>query len=369
MSKRDYYEVLGVEKGAASEDIKKAFRRKASEFHPDRHPHLDESARKEMEERFKEVGEAYSVLSDGSKRERYDRFGHAAGGQGGFDPGAFQGDMGDVFGDLFEGFFGGGGRRRGGADLKAEVALDFADAVFGKEISLDIPALRACQTCGGTGAKEGTRPSICKRCGGAGRVRVNQGFFSVAAPCPACHGQGRTNEHPCAACRGEGRTRQTRSIKVTVPPGVEDSMQMRVRGEGEGGGPGESDGDLYVILRVRSHDFFERDGEDLICELPVTFTQAALGAEVDVPLLEGGTVSVKVPAGSQPGRVVRVRGKGVPALRGGERGDLRAHLTVEVPSKLTARQRELLEAFAKESGDAPAARKKGFVEKARRFFE
>ncbi|HTB21663.1 MAG TPA: molecular chaperone DnaJ [bacterium] len=367
MSKRDYYEVLGVEKGASGEDIKKAFRAKASEFHPDRHPHLDEAARKGMEERFKEVGEAYSVLSDASKRERYDRFGHAAaGGGGGFDPN--QGDLGEVFGDLFEGFFG-GGRRRSGADLKAQVELDFVDAVFGKEVTLEIPAPRRCVACKGSGAKEGSRAVPCRRCGGAGRVRVNQGFFSVAATCPSCHGRGRTTEHPCPSCKGEGRTRQTRRVKVSVPAGVEDSMQMRVRGEGEGGHLGEEDGDLYVQLRVRPHDFFERDGDELVCELPVTFSQAALGAEVDLPLLEGGTVRVKVPAGSQPGRVLKVRGKGVPNMQSGERGDLRAHVSVEVPEKLSARQKELLEEFAKASGDAVPQRKKGFVEKARRFFE
>jgi molecular chaperone DnaJ len=369
MSKRDYYLVLGVERGASGEEIKKAFRGKASEFHPDRHPHLDEPARKQMEERFKEVGEAYSVLSDASKRERYDRFGHAAaGGSGGFDPGQFQGDLGDVFGDLFEGFFG-GGRRRSGADLKAEVALDFADAVFGKEVTLEVPALRRCVTCKGSGAKDGSRPIPCRQCGGAGRVRVNQGFFTVAATCPSCQGRGRTVEHPCPACRGEGRARQSRRVKVDVPAGVEDSMQMRLKGEGEGGHAGEDDGDLYVQLRVRPHDFFERDGDELVCELPVTFTQAALGAEVDVPLLEGGFARVKVPAGSQPGRVIKVRGKGVPNMQNGERGDLRTHLSVEVPEKLNARQRELLEAFAKESGDAAPKRKKGFVEKARRFFD
>lgn len=367
MSKRDYYEVLGVERGASAEEIKKAFRKRASEFHPDRHPHLEEAGRKEMEERFKEVGEAYAVLSDPAGRERYDRFGHAASASGGFDPGAFQGDLGEVFGDLFEGFF--GGRRRGGADLKVEVALEFTDAVFGKDITLDINALRRCPTCDGSGAREGSRPVQCKRCGGAGRVRVNQGFFSVAAVCTACQGRGRTIEHPCHSCRGEGRTRQSRSVKVSVPPGVEDSMQMRVRGEGESGGPSEPDGDLYVILRVRQHETFERDGDELVCELPVTFAQAALGAEVEVPLLEGGEIKLKVPAGSQPGRVLRVRGKGVPSLRGGERGDLRVHLSVEVPSKLSPKQRELLEAFAKEGGEAPRARKKGFVEKARQFFD
>ncbi|MGH7441541.1 MAG: molecular chaperone DnaJ [bacterium] len=370
MSKRDYYEVLGVDRGAPAEELKKAFRRKASEFHPDRHPHLDAAGRLQMEERFKEVGEAYAVLSDGDKRERYDRFGHEAAGGGGFDPGAFQGqgDLGGVFGDLFEGFFG-GGRRRSGSDLKAEVTLDFSEAVFGKEVILDVPALRRCTSCGGSGAKPGSRPLPCRRCGGAGRVRVNQGFFSVAAPCPSCQGRGTTVEHPCATCRGEGRARQARKVKVAVPPGVEDGMQVRLRGEGEGGHAGEEDGDLYVQLRVRSHEIFERDGQDLVCEVPVSFVQAVLGAEVEVPLLEGGVAVLKVPAGSQPGRVLKARGKGVPELRHGERGDLLAHLVVEVPEKINARQRELLELFARESGSAARPRKKGFVEKAKKFFE
>jgi molecular chaperone DnaJ len=368
MSKRDYYEVLGVERGVSEEELKKAFRKKASEFHPDRHPNLDEAGRKEMEERFKEVGEAYGVLSDASKRENYDRFGHSGGASsGGFDPNAF-GDMGDMFGDLFEGFFG-GGRRHGGSDLRADVALDFADAVFGKEVSLDVPALRTCQTCGGSGAKEGTRPVTCRRCGGAGRVRVQQGFFAVATACPGCRGRGKVIEHPCPACRGEGRTRQTRTIKVTVPPGVEDSMQMRVRGEGEAGGAGEAAGDLYVVLRVRPHERFGREGSDLLLELPLTFPQVALGTEVDVPLLEGGTAKLKVPAGSQPGKVLKIRGRGVPDMRGGERGDLRVRLEVDVPTRLSPRQRELLEEFAKECGDAPLGKGKGFVEKARRFFD
>ncbi len=368
MSKRDHYEVLGVGRDAGPEDLKKAFRRKASEFHPDRHPGLDEAGRREMEERFKEVGEAYSVLSDPEKRARYDRFGHEASGGGGFDPGAFQSQFGDVFGDLFEGFFG-GGRPRGGADLQAAVELEFAEAVFGKEVLLQVPAPRRCAECGGTGAKAGTRPAPCRRCGGAGRVRVNQGFFSVAAVCPSCGGRGTRVEHACPACRGEGRVRHTRSVKVSVPAGVEDGMQVRLRGEGEGGRAGEEDGDLLVLLRVRPHDVYERDGNDLVCELPVSFTQAALGAEVEVPLLEGGTARIKVPAGSQPGRVLKVRGKGVPDLRGGERGDLRAHLVVEVPERLNPRQRELLEEFARETGEPAPPRRKGFVEKARRFFE
>jgi molecular chaperone DnaJ len=369
MNKRDYYEVLGVSKDASAEELKKAFRRKAAEVHPDRHQHLDEAGRKAMEERFKELGEAYSVLSDPEKRARYDRYGHQAPGGGfEFDPNAFGGmDLGDMFGDLFESFFG-GGRRRGGADLRAEVVLEFREAVFGKELEINVPALRACPDCRGSGAKAGSRPHACRVCGGQGRVRVNQGFFSVATLCPSCRGRGQVISEPCGTCRGEGRTRQTRKVKVNVPPGVEDGMQVRLRGEGEGGREGEPAGDLYVSLRVKPHELFERDGENLHIELPISFVTAALGGEAEVPLLEGGSASLKIPAGSQPGRVLKLRGKGVPVLNGEGRGDLLVHLTVEVPSKLSPRQKELLQAYAAESGEKPTARKKSMVDKARDFF-
>ena len=370
MSKRDYYEVLGVERSATAEELKRAFRKKAGEVHPDRHQHLDADGRAEMEEQFKELGEAYAVLSDAAKRERYDRFGHQASGGGGFDPGAGGMDLEGVFGDLFEGFFGGGGgRRRGGSDLRAEAVLEFPEAVFGKELELEVPALRRCATCHGSGAKPGSKVSTCRQCGGHGRVRVNQGFFPVAVACPNCQGRGQVVTDPCGACKGQGRTRQTRRVKVAVPPGVEDGMQVRVRGEGEGGGADETDGDLYVVLRVKPHEFFERDGDDLACELPIPFAKAALGGEAEVPLLEGGSLSFKVPAGSQPGKVLRLKGKGVPSLRGSGRGDLLVHLTVSVPTKLNAREKQLLEDFAKESGDTSKPRKKGIVEKARQFFE
>lgn len=372
MSKRDYYEALGVEKGASAEDIKKAFRKKAGEFHPDRHPGLDEAGRKQMEEKFKEVGEAYSVLSDSEKRQRYDRFGHqAGGGQGGGDPFGGGVDFGDVFGDLFEGFFGGGGgrQRRGGSDLRTELALEFKEAVFGKEAELDIPALRKCPDCHGSGGKAGSRPVTCRQCAGQGRVRVNQGFFSVAAVCPSCQGRGQVVSDPCSSCRGQGRTRQSRRVKVSVPAGVEDGMQVRLRGEGEGGQADEPDGDLYVVLRVKPHPVFERDGETLACELPISFATAALGGEASVTLLEGGESAVKIPAGTQPGKILRVKGKGVPVLNGEGRGDLLLHVAIEVPTKLSAKQKELLEAFAQDGGAPAKARKKGFVDKAKGFFE
>jgi molecular chaperone DnaJ len=370
MSKRDYYDVLGVERTADTEAIKKAFRKKAGEFHPDRHPGLHGAEHKAMEDRFKEVGEAYAVLSDSEKRARYDRFGHQEGGGGNpFEGGGFEG-FGDVFGDLFEGFFGGGGgaRQRRGQDLKAELAIKFEEAVFGTEAEMSIPSLRSCDTCAGSGAKAGTKPVTCRTCAGRGQVRVNQGFFQMAAPCPDCRGRGVQIKEPCPDCRGEGRIRQTRVVKVVVPAGVEDGMQVRLRGEGEGGPQGTPAGDLYVVLRVRAHEHFEREEDDLHVDFPVSFSQAALGAEVEVPLLDQDEhADLKVPAGTQPGKVLRVRGKGVPKLQREGRGDLLVHINVEVPQKLTARQRELLEEFAKESGEG-LKRKKGVLDKAKKLF-
>jgi molecular chaperone DnaJ len=374
MSKRDYYEVLGVDRQADAEAIKKAFRKKAGEFHPDRHPGLEGAAHKDMEDRFKEVGEAYAVLSDAEKRARYDRFGHQEGGNpfggGGnpFEGAGFEG-FGDAFGDLFQGFFGGGGgRQRKGQDLKAELELKFEEAVFGKEAEMVIPSLRACATCEGSGSKPGSKPVTCRRCGGQGQVRVNQGFFQMAAPCPDCRGRGVQIKDPCPDCRGDGRVQVRRTVKVSVPAGVEEGMQVRLRGEGEGGPQGLPAGDLYVVLRIRAHQHFEREGDDLHVELPVSFAQAALGAELEVALLDVGEhADLKVPAGTQPGKILRVRGKGVPKLQREGRGDLLVHVTVEVPAKLSARQKELLEAFALESGESRSG-KKGVLDKAKKLF-
>ncbi len=370
MSKRDYYEVLGVERGADAEAIKKAFRKKAGEFHPDRHPGLTGAEHKAMEDRFKEVGEAYAVLSDPDKRARYDRFGHEEGGFGGANPfegGGFEG-FGGAFGDLFEGFFGGGGRPRRGQDLKAELELKFEEAIFGKEAEMSIPSLRTCGTCDGSGAKPGTKPVTCRSCGGRGQVRVNQGFFQMAAPCPDCRGRGVQIKDVCPECRGDGRVRQRRTVKVSVPAGVDDGMQVRLRGEGEGGPQGAPAGDLYVVLRVRPHAQFQRDEDDLTLDYPISFAQAALGADLEAPLLEGGMAELKVPAGTRPGKVLRVRGKGVPKLQREGRGDLLLRVTVDVPQKLSARQRELLEEFAKESGEGAQPRKKGVLDKAKKLF-
>jgi molecular chaperone DnaJ len=370
MTKRDYYEVLEVTAQADADTIKKAFRKKAGELHPDRHHQLPEAERKAMEERFKELGEAYGVLSDAQKRAAYDRYGHQENAGGGGNPFGGADGFGDVFGDLFEGFFGGGGgRQRRGQDLKAELLLKFEEAVFGKESELQIPSLRGCETCAGSGAKAGSKAVTCRTCGGRGQVRVSQGFFQMAAPCPDCRGRGSIIKDPCPDCRGEGRVRVRRAVKVSVPAGVDDGMQVRLRGEGEGGPQGAPPGDLYVVLRVKPHELFQREGDDLGLELPVSFAQAALGADLEVPLLEGGMAALKIPPGTQPGKVLRVRGKGVPKLEREGRGDLLVQVSVEVPTKLTPKQRELLESFAKEGGETHKPRKKGFMEKAKNFFD
>lgn len=372
MSKRDYYEALGVSRDVDEAALKSAFRKRAGEFHPDRHPGLPEAERKQMEERFKEVAEAYQVLSDPQKRARYDRFGHAGSQGGGGGPQGFEGFGGleDVFGDLFEGFFGGGGGGpRGGSDLRLDVTLDLEEALQGKSITVDVPSLRGCKTCAGSGAKAGSKAESCKQCGGRGRVRVNQGFFSVAAACPACRGAGQIIKDPCSDCRGEGRTRQTRKVKVDLPAGIEDQMQVRLRGEGESGPRGAGDGDLYVVVRVKPHSVFEREGADLRCELPISFPQAALGVELELETILDGLQVIKVPAGTQYGKVIVLKGKGAPHLQGRGRGDLLVSVLIETPDKLSAEQKKLLEDFAALSGEKGKPRKKGFAERAKRIFE
>jgi molecular chaperone DnaJ len=369
VSKRDYYEVLGVERNADAEAIKSAFRKKASQFHPDRHPHAGEKERKDMEERFKEAAEAYEVLSDSQKRAGYDRFGHAGAHPSGQAPDF--GDLGEVFGDLFEGFFGGRGGRevsRRGADLRYDLTLEFQEAVFGKEVPLEIPALHTCPDCHGSGAKAGSGFKTCPQCGGRGQVRYNQGFFSVASTCNRCAGTGRVVEHACETCRGEGRTRQTRKVKVKIPAGVDTGNQIRVRGEGEAGLQGGPAGDLFVVLEVRPHEIFKREDDDILCDLPVSMTQAALGAELEVPTLEG-RVKLKVPPGTQTGKLFRLKDKGVPSLSGRGRGDQLVRVFVETPVKLSGRQRELLEEFSQLAGEETAPMARNFFEKARKLFQ
>ena len=344
MSKRDYYETLGVSRDASGDEIKKSYRRLAMKYHPDRNPG-DESA----EATFKEAKEAYEVLSDEQKRAAYDQFGHAGveqgAGAGGFNPGdAF----GDVFGDIFGDIFGGGRRGQSnvyrGADLRYELDMDLEQAVFGDTINIDLPTLQTCETCDGSGAKPGTQPVTCDTCGGQGQVRRQQGFFSVQQTCPVCRGTGQKIENPCGDCGGRGRVQKQKTLAVKVPPGVDNGDRIRLSGEGEAGQNGGPPGDLYVDIRVRRHPLFERDGADLSCIVPISFGTAALGGTVTVPTLEG-EVNLKVPEGTQSGKVFRIRGKGVKPVRSHSVGDLYCRVEVETPVKLSAEQRALLEQF------------------------
>ena len=380
MAKRDYYEILGVSREAGEADLKKAYRKLALEYHPDRNP--DDPA---AEEHFKGVSEAYSVLSDAEKRRTYDRFGHQGlGGPGGMSAPDF-GDLGgftDLFNDLFGDVFGGGRtrHRRGtgqrGADLRYNLEIDLADVLEGMEATIRIPKMRACETCSGSGARPGTGAETCDRCRGTGQMVFQQGFFRVARPCDTCGGAGEVIRDRCRDCRGAGRVEGQQTIQVKVPPGIEDGARLRLSGEGEAGISGGPPGDLYVVISVRLHPLFEREGTDLYCDVPVPFVQAALGAEVDVPTLEG-RVSVTIPEGTQPGKVLRLRGKGVPPLRPRSdpaqvarlRGDLYVRVLVEVPSKLNERQRQLLEEFAADAGTEVSPATKTFLDKLRDFFD
>ncbi|HTX25089.1 MAG TPA: molecular chaperone DnaJ [Steroidobacteraceae bacterium] len=376
MAKRDYYKILDVPKSATEAEIKKAYRRLAMKYHPDRNPN-DQDA----EERFKEAKEASEVLSDPQKRAAYDQFGHAgveaaargAGGRGGFGPGdAFSDIFGDVFGDIF------GAGRRGrtqvfrGADLRYELELDLSQAVFGDGIELEIAKLDECETCHGTGAAKGSNPSTCDTCGGAGQVRLSQGFFQLQQTCPRCHGLGTIVRNPCDTCLGQGRVRRSKKLSMKVPAGVDTGDRIRLAGEGEAGRNGGPPGDLYVEVHVREHPIFERDGEHLSCEVPISFATAALGGSLEVPTL-GGDVTIKIPPETQSGRVFRLRDKGVKPVRGGGRGDLFCRVVIETPVSLSAEQRELvrkLEESLRADGDAHrhAPRQKGFLEGVKRFF-
>jgi len=361
---RDYYEVLGVPRGAADAEIKKAYRQLAMQFHPDRNP-----GDKAAEDRFKAVNEAYTVLSDPDKRTHYDRFG-TAGGPGGFGEAGF----GTIFEDIFENLFTGGGRgsRRSravrGEDLQYELKVTLEEAASGIESKIQIPRLEACESCGGTGVPPGSKRVTCEMCHGRGEVRMSQGFLTVARTCPKCRGEGERVETPCKACRGEGRQRAERLLQVKIPAGIEDGMQMRLSGEGSGGLLGGPPGDLYVLVRLREHELFTRDGADLYCDLPVSFTQLALGAEMEVPVL-GGTAKLKIATGSQPHQIVRLRGKGMPQLRGRGHGDACYRLILEVPQKLSARQREALEAFEIASKEPSGPLRESFLERMKKLLE
>jgi molecular chaperone DnaJ len=362
MSKRDYYEVLGVARSANADELKKAYRKLALQYHPDRNP--DDPA---AEEKFKEASEAYAVLSDDGKRRQYDQFGHQGmGGAGGFQD---FGNLGDIFNDLFGDLFGTMGGRRGGrgqrgADLRYTHTLDLEDVLHGEEASIEIPRMLRCEKCGGSGAKPGTHPERCGRCGGTGQAVFQQGLFRISRPCEACRGEGQVVKSPCADCRGRGRVEGKKRLNVRVPAGVEDGMRLRVPGEGEAGLSGGPPGDLYVVMSVNPHPLFQREGPDLLCEVPVLFTQAALGAEIDVPTLEG-RAKLKIPEGTQSGKTFRLRGKGLPSVNGPGRGDLHVRIFVEVPSRLNAKQRALLEKFAAESGVDVAPQTKSFLDKLR----
>ena len=374
MAKRDYYEVLGVSKSASADEVKKAYRRLAMKYHPDRNKGEDADS----ESKFKEAKEAYEVLRDSDKRAAYDRFGHEGlrgagmGGPGGFSAEGFS----DIFGDVFGDIFGGGGRRGGrqvfrGADLGYELRLDLERAVRGDTVTIDVPSQVTCDVCDGSGAKKGTSPVQCSTCGGAGQVRMQQGFFSIQQTCPACKGAGTMISDPCDSCHGRGRVRKTRTLSVKVPAGVDDGDRIRLSGEGEAGRNGGPPGDLYVEIRLEPHKIFMRDGSDLSCEVPISFATAALGGEVELPTLDGN-VSLKVPAGTQSGKVFRLRSKGVTTVRDSRKGDLFARVAVETPVNLTNEQKELLSKFdskVQTGGDKHSPRADTWFDTVKRFFE
>ncbi len=370
--KRDYYEVLSVERAASDDEIKKAYRRLAVQFHPDRNPG-DKSA----EERFKEINEAYQVLSDPEKRAQFDRYGHAAfeaGRGGGFSGFDFSQGFEEVFADIFGDFFGTGrsrsrSRSRRGDDLRYDLEVTFEEAAHGAEKQVSFQRLAQCEACAGTGARGGASGiRTCPNCRGTGQVRMQQGFFSISTPCGQCRGEGTVIQDPCPKCQGQGRIRRQQSISVKIPPGVDNGSRLKVRGEGEAGHGGAPAGDLYVVLHVREHPLFARQDNDVVIEVPISFPQAALGAEIEVPTLDG-KMRLRIPAGTQSGKVLRLKGKGIPDLHGYGRGDQLVKVVVETPRRLTARQRELLEEFARTTGeDANHPLAKGFVDKLKEMF-
>lgn len=359
MSKRDFYEVLGVARGASADEIKKAYRAKAKELHPDRN-----SDNPNAEAQFKEANEAYEVLKDAEKKAAYDRFGHAAfdggmgggrrGGGAGFGGGDFSSAFSDVFDDLFGDFMGqrGGGRRATrGADLRYNLRVTMEDAYNGLQKTINVPTAVACSACDGTGAEGGGEPATCPTCSGMGKVRAQQGFFTVERTCPTCSGMGQIIKNPCQSCGGQGRVEKDRALNVNIPAGVETGTRIRLAGEGEAGMRGGPPGDLYIFVEVVKHDLFERDGVNLYCRVPVSMAKAALGGAIEVPTIDGGRGRVQIPAGSQSGRQMRLRAKGMPALRGGGVGDMFIELAVETPVNLTSRQKELLREFEDMSED------------------
>ena len=364
MAKRDYYETLGVAKGASADEIKKGYRTKAKELHPDRN-----ADNPNAEAQFKEANEAYEVLKDPEKKAAYDRYGHAAfeggmGGGGGHRGGGFggggQGDFSSAFSDVFDDLFGdfmggqrgGGGRRAArGADLRYNLGITLEDAYRGMQKSINVPTSVACDSCNGSGSEGGAEPTTCPTCSGMGKVRAQQGFFTVERTCPTCSGMGQIVKNPCKSCRGAGRVEKDRALSVNIPAGVETGTRIRLAGEGEAGMRGGPSGDLYIFIEVQDHKLFERDGPNLFCRVPVSMSTAALGGSIEVPTIDGGRGRVQIPAGSQSGRQMRLRGKGMPPLRGGDTGDMIIELAVETPVNLTSRQKELLQEFEKESSN------------------
>ncbi|WP_213610202.1 molecular chaperone DnaJ [Pseudoalteromonas sp.] len=375
MSKRDYYEILGVSKDASERDIKKAYKRLAMKYHPDR-----TAGDKDLETKFKEVKEAYEILTDPQKRQMYDQYGHAAfeqgggGGHGGFGGG--QGDFGDIFGDVFGDIFGGGGGRRQsrqqrGSDLRYNMDLSLEEAVRGKDVEIKVPTWVSCEPCDGSGAKAGSKPKTCTTCHGAGQVQMRQGFFAVQQTCPTCHGQGQIISDPCNKCHGQGRVEKTKTLSVKIPAGVDTGDRIRLSGEGEAGMHGAPAGDLYVQVSVREHKIFVREANNLYCEVPISFTTAGLGGEIEVPTLDG-RAKLKIPSETQTGKMFRMRGKGVKSVRSGAQGDLICKVVIETPVNLNERQRDLLKELDESMGkDSSKNRPKeqGFFDGVKKFFD
>ena len=379
-NKQDYYDLLGAAKGSTEEDLKKAYRKKAVQFHPDKNP-----GNKEAEERFKKVSEAYEVLKDTDKRAAYDRYGHAAfqqgGGQRGPSGGGFN-DPSDMFrevfgqqggggGGIFEEFFGGGGGQSGGAgrgaDLRYDLEISLEEAAHGSEKEISFRKLGQCGHCHGNGAEPGSKRATCHTCRGAGQVTTSRGFFHVRQACPTCHGSGHRFEKVCAKCSGEGRVNETAKINVKIPPGVDTGNKLRSSGNGEAGTMGGEAGDLYIVVHVKDHEVFERQGDDLFCEIPIKFTLATLGGSIHVPTLQG-KAALKIPGGTQSGTTFRLKGRGLPHLRGNAHGDQLIRVQVEVPTHLSAEQKKFLEEFARVSGDQEEPLAKSFFDKAKKFF-